>query len=55
MFCYTHYSDMDAPHYVQFDVTSDVPAAWMFYYTHHSNMNAPQYVHIDVSSGGFCY
>ena len=46
----THHSNMDAPHYVHFDATSDDGVAWKFYYTHHSDMDDPQYVHSDVPS-----
>jgi hypothetical protein len=40
---------MDAHQYVDVDVPSDVPVAWMFYYKHHSYMDTSQYVHVDVN------
>jgi len=45
---------MDAPQYVQVDVSSDYVINRMFYSTHHNDMGARQYVYIDVPSDNFC-
>ena len=51
---YKHHGNMEAPHYVEVDVTSEYLCAWMFYYTHHMYMDPMQYVHADVPSGPTC-
>jgi len=38
MFYNTNHSDMDAPHYEQFDGITDVLPGWMCHYTHHRDM-----------------
>jgi hypothetical protein len=43
----THHSDMNAPHCVLADETSDPTVSWTFYYTHYSDKVAPQYVYVD--------
>jgi len=41
---------MNAPHYVQIHVISEVILACLSSYKHHSGMDVPQNVHTDVLS-----